>query len=308
MKPKGDKAKEFSPFLVSALEDLQHARELSERGRPIDCKYAVISAASSVENLLKEKIRVLGFPISGNKSSFILMGYVDSVNFLKRKGIKIPMETETGMLQRIRNDCIHRSYKPDIRNALWYVEVAKKFAEDFCQSQLGIDIKEHETTEAAISPHSLELLHSSNAHKALLEGRFVDSILSSGILLDLLMADYAVSKGLNKKYAKRQALLGFIRTKSKDLPPDQVKHITRVRVIRGELSKGKSLPTKEQAQFVVETVETIYRTLSDLWNREKRCCICGKADILIKRKEGGTITKFYCEDHAKDSDYPQTPQ
>ncbi|MGD0451184.1 MAG: hypothetical protein ABSA79_09055 [Candidatus Bathyarchaeia archaeon] len=296
----------FSPFILSALEDLQHARELSERGGPIDCKYAVISSASAVEYILKEKIRVLGAQVYTEKNSSIMLGFVDSVNFLKQKGVTIPLETETRMLQNLRNDCIHRSYKPDAKNAQWFVEIAKKFAEDFCKNELNVDIKEHEVIEAIVQPIALELLHSLNARKALQENRFVDAILSSGILLDLLMADYAVSKGLNKKYAKRQALLEFIRTKTKDLSSDQIKHITRIRVVRGELSKGKSLPTKEQSKFVVDAVISIYQSLSDLWTRESRCCICGKSDIALKREEGNAITKFYCEDHARDSDYRAT--
>jgi hypothetical protein len=63
---------------------------------------------------------------------------------------------------------------------------------------------------------------------------------------------------------------------------------------RGE--KGKSLPTREEAQFVVETVNAIGDSLSDLWTRENRCAICGKSEIVVKRVEGARI-RLYCEIH-----------
>ncbi len=204
------------------------------------------------------------------------------------------------MLQRVRNDCAHRSYKPDPRDAAWYVDMARKSAEDFSLKELGVDIREREVTESKSTTPTPEILHQMNAKRALREGRVMDAILTASVLLDLLLSDYSVSKGLSPKYAKRQALLEFIRKRSKDLPVELVKAISQVRVVRGEIVKGRLLPTKEDAQFVVETVDLISQKLSETWTRENRCSICGNASIVLKREErDGKVIKFYCETHAR---------
>jgi len=301
---KPNRQKRLSPYLLGALEDLEHARELSERGRPIDCKYAVISAASSIENALKEKVRTLGIPLTGDNPPYPVVGYADAVAIFKERGIKIPLENETRQLQRARNDCIHRSYRPDLQSTRWYVEVARSFVEEFCKAQLGVDIKELEVVESPARPQPIELIHKFGSRKALSDGRYVDAIMSGGIYLDKLMENYAVSRGLNKKYAKRQELLEFIRTKSRDLAPDMIKSVTRVRVIRGELSRGRSLPLKEEADFVVDSVEAVGTALAEVWTKEGRCSLCGKSDIAVERKEG-SAKRLYCSEHAEAGSFAQ---
>ena len=299
---KPNRQKRLSPYLVGAVEDLEHAIELSERGRPIDCKYAVISAANSIESILKEKVRTLGISLTSDKPPYLVVGYADAVAILKERGIKVPLENETRQLQRARNDCIHRSYRPDLQSTRWHVETATSFAEEFCKDQLGVNIKELEVVESPVRVQPVELVHELGARKALTEGRYVDAIMSAGILLDKLMEDYAVSRGLNKKYAKRQALLEFIRTKSRDLTPDLIKSVTRVRIVRGELSRGRSLPSKDEAEFVVESVETVRGALAGVWVSENRCSICGKTDIVVKRNEG-SVTRLYCTEHAESGPF-----
>lgn len=299
---KPNRQRRLSPYLVGALEDLEHATELSERGRPIDCKYAVISAANSIEGILKEKVRTLGIPLTSDKPPYPVVGYADAVAILKDRGIKVPLENETRQLQRARNDCVHRSYRPDLQSTRWHVETARNFAEVFCEDQLGIDIKELEVVESPVHSQPLEFVHEQGARKALTEGRYVDAIMSAGILLDKLMEDYAVSRGLNKKYAKRQALLEFIRTKSRDLTPDLIKSVTRVRVVRGELSRGRSLPSKDEAEFVVGSVGAVREALAEVWTNEKRCSICGKTGIAVERNEG-SVTRLYCSEHAESGPF-----
>lgn len=69
--------------------------------------------------------------------------------------------------------------------------------------------------------------------------------------------------------------------------------------MRGEINKGRSLPTKEEAEFVVEKVNLISQTLSELWTRQKRCYVCGDANITLKREHGEKAMRLYCEKHAK---------
>lgn len=128
----------FSYLYKSVIEDFTHAIEHFKRGKPIDNKYAVINAASSVELILKEKLRLLGVPVFQRKPPYHSLGFYECITKLNEKQVKIPRETDIEFLHKERNICVHLAGKPDGAKTKWLMDVTKNFLQQFCLNVLNI--------------------------------------------------------------------------------------------------------------------------------------------------------------------------
>jgi len=108
-------------------------------------KFALLHVDQAVELLLKERVRAGGKSIYKNpKETISIWGAYDTLNDL---GVVIPERPDLEMLHEERNNIQHKYANPSAEDAAFHIEKAMRFIRRFVKEELGLDIKQHVSTE-----------------------------------------------------------------------------------------------------------------------------------------------------------------
>ena len=139
----------LSPLLRSAFEVLNHGLwHYFRSNTTTDMKFALLHIDQAIELLLKEKVRAGGKSIhkQGNsKETISIWGAYDILT--KDLNVSIPEKPDLELLHEERNNIQHKYANPSPDDAAFHVANAMKFIRRFTKNELGLDLKDHVSSE-----------------------------------------------------------------------------------------------------------------------------------------------------------------
>jgi HEPN domain-containing protein len=275
---------DVSPLLKGAMEEYSHAIEHMQSGSDIDNKFAIIHAATSIELILKDKLRSMSVSIFKKRVPHTSLGFYECIKLLRERNVPIPFEADIELLHEERNICVHLGGNPEKAKTEWLLEKAHDFLIDFCSKQLNIDIAHHFiparipaiAKRAHVTPAYIYL---SDAHDSLYAGKYASAVFNASASVELVMRDYLRQKGVEVS-----PLLSEMQQKienEKGIPMFILKKIPELRKLRNKIARLKESPTKKEAEGAIDLARfIIFEGFQESLIHERRCVICGSKKVV----------------------------
>ena len=281
----------LSPLLQGAFEDYQHALEHLGKGSPLDLKYSVLHAASSVELVLKEKLRTMGKSFFENKPPYHSLGFYDCVHKLRGVNVPdIPFFADLELLHQERNRVVHLGSKPDKDMAEWLLGQTGQFMSKFCQDQLGVDAKQYIKSRPVPSKPPEEA-YLESARSALESQRYADALLFSSAATEYWLNNFYTFLTSKPTTELRSQSFGNLLSRFREdrlLDEDELARLRTLYSARNAIAHGVSMPDTTEAGEAVRTAEDVAAGIKNIMAQAKEaeemvCRALTKDNVAFER-------------------------